>query len=100
MGGSRSGNHDEFAFEFIVGLCMRRGKAHGEKSTRRAIKTEPSITPITNALLCQSRGKWLAECWKRVTASASLIARKSGMLKTESVKMKRAKKLQQDTSTY
>jgi hypothetical protein len=44
MGGSRSGNHDEFAFEFIVGLCMRRGKAHGEKSTRRAIKTEPSIT--------------------------------------------------------
>jgi len=36
------GSHDEFDFQFIVGLCARPEKAYGEKSTRRGYPGIPS----------------------------------------------------------
>jgi hypothetical protein len=33
--GGSIGSHDEFAFQFVVGLCRLHEKAHGEKSILR-----------------------------------------------------------------
>jgi hypothetical protein len=46
--GDRTGSHDEFAFQFVVGLCTRHGKAHGEKGARRGYQGSDSMRSIHN----------------------------------------------------
>jgi len=46
--GDRTGSHDEFAFEFVVGLYARPAKAHGEKGARRGYQATLRIASVTN----------------------------------------------------
>ena len=47
---SRLDSHNEFAFQFIVGLCVRPGKAHSEKGALRGYQRKARIhPPVTEA---------------------------------------------------